>query len=178
MRQYRCTDISDTHYCQLRVLRCLSSSTTGQKFLQFHADQGLANITSLNDLLAGQMKCRIPDPFAQCEELNDWDLYAVDGHYHKAACFDPKSVSSKGELRAIATGHFFRMNMRTHHMSCFGMANPEDGKKKAHDMTVIKRSSADQFRNGASKSRKVMLIWNKACIDYRHWFKLKHTYGI
>ena len=34
-RQYRCTDISDIPYCQLGVLRCLSSSTTGQEFLQF-----------------------------------------------------------------------------------------------------------------------------------------------
>jgi hypothetical protein len=195
-RQYRCTDISDIHYCQLDVLRCLSSSSTGQEFLQFHADQGmaniepshffkslksprrLANITSLNDLLAGPMKSQIPDPYAPCTELADWDLYAVDGHYHKAACFDQKSENSKGELRAIATGHFFRMNMRNHHMSCLGMANPEDGKKKAHDMTVIKRSSADQLRNGAPKGRKVMLIWDKACINYRHWFKLKHTYGI
>jgi hypothetical protein len=42
------------------------------------------------------------------------------------------------------------------------MANPEDGKKKAHDMTVIKRSSADQLRNGAGKGRKVMLVWDKA----------------
>ena len=58
-RQYRCTDISDFLYCQLGVLRCLSSATTG---------------------------------------------------------------------------HFFRMNMRTHHLSCLGMANPEDGKKKAHDL--------------------------------------------
>lgn len=196
LRQYRCTDISDIHYCQLGVLRCLSSSTTGQEFLQFHADQGmaniqpshffkalqsprrLANITSLNDLLAAPMKHQIPDPYTQCAELDDWDLYAVDGHYHKAACFDKKSESSKGELRAIATGHFFRMNMRNHHMSCLGMANPEDGKKKAHDMTVIKRSSAEQLRYGAPKGRKVMLIWDKACIDYRHWFKLKHTYGI
>lgn len=195
-RQYRCTDISDIHYCQLGVLRCLSSSATGQEFLQFHADQGianidpshffktlksprrLANITSLNDLLAGPMKQGIPDPYAQCPELDDWDLYAVDGHYHQAACFDKKSISSEGELRAIATGHFFRMNMRNHHMSCLGMANPEDGKKKAHDMTVIKRSSAEQLRNGAPKGRKVMLIWDKACIDYRHWFKLKQVYGI
>ena len=43
-RQYRCTDISDIHYCQLGVLRCLSSSTAGQEFLQFHADQGITNI--------------------------------------------------------------------------------------------------------------------------------------
>jgi Transposase DDE domain len=195
-RQYRCTGISDIHFCQLGVLRCLSSSTTGQEFLQFHADQGvaniepdhffkalkssrrLANITSLNDLLAGPVKQRIADPYAQCAELADWDLYAVDGHYHQAACFDPKSKNSKGELRAIATGHFFRMDMRSHHLSCLGMANPEDGKKKAHDMTVIKRSSADQLRNGAPKGRKVMLVWDKACIDYRHWHHLKHTYGI
>ncbi len=195
-RQYRCTDISDIHYCQLGVLRCLSSSTTGHEFLQFHADQGmaniqpshffkalksprrLANITSLNGLLAQPMKRRIADPYAQCKELDDWDLYAVDGHYHQAACFDPKRENSKGELRATATGHFFRMNMRTHHLSCLGMANPEDGKKKAHDMTVIKRSSAEQLRNGAPIGRKVMLIWDKACIDYRHWHKLKHTYGI
>jgi len=195
-RQYRCTDISDIHYCQLGVLRCLSSSSTGHEFLQFHADQGitniepshffkalksprrLANITSLNDLLAVPMKKHIPDPYVQCAELDDWDLYAVDGHYHKAACFDKKTENSKGELRAVATGHFFRMNMRNHNMSCLGMANPEDGKKKAHDMTVIKRSSADQLRNGAAKGRKVMLVWDKACIDYRHWFKLKHTYGI
>lgn len=195
-RQYRCTEISDIHYCQLGVLRCLSSSTTGQEFLQFHADQGqadiapshffkalksprrLGNITSLNNLLAEPMKRRIADPYAQCEELDGWDIYAVDGHYHKAACFDPKTENAKGELRATATGHFFRMDLRSHHMSCLGMANPEDGKKKAHDMTVIKRSSADQLRNGAGKGRKVMLVWDKACIDYHYWHKLKHTYGI
>ena len=178
------------------MLRSLSSSVSGQEFLQFHADQGVANIepshffkalqsprrlanfTSLNDLLAGPMNHRIPDPYAQCEELGDWDLYAVDGHYHHAACFDKKTANSKGELRAIATGHFFRMNMRTHHMSCLGMANPEDGKKKAHDVTVIKRSTAEQLRNDAPKGRKVMLVWDKACIDYQLWSKLKHTYGI
>ena len=43
-RQYRCTDISDIHHGQLGVLRSLSSSTSGQEFLQFHADQGVANI--------------------------------------------------------------------------------------------------------------------------------------
>ena len=73
-RQYRCTDISDIRYSQLGVLRCLSSSTAGQEFLQVHADQGvaniepghffialkssrrLANITSFNELLAAPMK--------------------------------------------------------------------------------------------------------------------------
>jgi hypothetical protein len=139
-RQYDCAGISDIHYCQLGVLRALSSSTTGQEFLQYHADQNVAaidpshffkalqsprrvaNITSLNDLLSGPMNARVADPYAQCAELAGWDIYAVDGHYHKAACFDPKHTASDGTSRATATGHFFRMNMRTHHMSCLAMA--------------------------------------------------------
>ena len=195
-RKYDCTGISDLHYCQLGVLRCLSSATTGQEFLQHHADENVANIepghffkalksprrleniTSLNDLLAQPMNQRVPDPYAQCSELSGWDIYAVDGHYHKAACFDPKTKDSKGTIKAMATGHFFRMNLRTHHLSCLDMANPEDGKKKAHDITIIKRNSADALRYGAAKGRKVMLIWDKACIDYLLWFQLKHTYGI
>ena len=90
-RKYRCTDISDIHYCELGVLRCLSSAVTGHEFLQHHADQNvatidpshffkslksprrLANITSLNDLLAQPMNRLIADPFAQCEQLDDWD---------------------------------------------------------------------------------------------------------
>ena len=195
-RQYDCAGISDIHYCQLGVLRCLSSAVTGHEFLQYHADQNVAdiepshffkalkserrleNIISLNKLLAHPMTEHVADPFAQCNELEDWDIYAIDGHYHKAACFDPKHVASDGTLRAMATGHFFRMNMRTHHLSCLAMAEPKEGKKKEHDMAVIKRSTVDALRNGARVGRKVMLIWDKACIDYQHWYKLKHTYGI
>lgn len=195
-RQYDCAGISDIHYCQLGVLRCLSSSVTGQEFLQYHADQNvsaidpshffkalkskrrLENITSLNDLLSIAMTERVADPYAQCEELDGWDIHTVDGHYHKAACFDPKREASDGTSRATATGHFFRVNMRTHHLSCLAMAEPKDGKKKEHDMAAIKRSTADALRNGAPTGRKVMLVWDKACIDYQHWFKLKHTFGI
>ncbi len=58
------------------------------------------------------------------------------------------------------------------------MDKPKDGKKKEHDMAAIKRSTAEALRYGAVAGRKVMLSWDKACIDYRHWCKLKHTYGV
>lgn len=195
-RQYNCTAISDIHFAQLGVLRCLSSSATGQEFLQHHAEQNVAdidpdhffkalksgrrltNVTSLNDLLAPTMNSVVPDPYAQCLELNGWDLYAVDGHYQKAACFDPKNSGSEESPSATATGHFFRANLRTHHLSCLDWVAPKDGKKKVHDMTVIKRSTADCLRYGAPIGRKVMLVWDKACIDYLQWFKLKNNYGI
>jgi DDE family transposase len=196
-RRYDCTGISDINFCQLGVLRCLSTCSSGQEFLQHHADQNVANIdaghffkalkslrrleniTSLNDLLALPMKKHVPDPYAQCSELANWDIYAADGHYQKAACFDAKTINAKGELdSASATGHFFRLNLRTHHLSHLYLATPDDGKKKVHDITAIKRSTAEELRYGAAKGRKVMLVWDKACIDYQLWFRLKHTYGI
>jgi hypothetical protein len=40
----------------------------------------------------------------------------------------------------LAFSHdFFRVDQRTHHLSCLDMATPEDGRKTAHDITVIKR---------------------------------------
>lgn len=148
-RQYDCSGISDIHFAQLGTLRALSSSTTGQEFLQNHADQNvanidpghlfkalksprrLANLASLNDLLVAPMTGNVPDPYAQCTELDGWDLYAVDGHYHKAACYDPKSPDSKDVLKAVATGHFFRADLRTHHMSCLDMGRWRTGSRKS-----------------------------------------------
>lgn len=43
-RRYDCQLISDIHYCQLGTLRCLSTATIGQQFLQHHADQNVPDI--------------------------------------------------------------------------------------------------------------------------------------
>ncbi len=196
VRQYKCLGISDINFAQLGTLRCTSSAKTGQEFLQYHADAEVAdigadhffkalmskrrleNLTSVNQLLAGKITQQTVDPLAQFPELQKWEVNLVDGHYQKAACFDPKYKDSKDNLRSIATGHFFRMDLRNQHLSCLDLVKPDYGKKKTHDVTVIRRSTAAILRNGAAKGRKVMLVWDKACIDYQLWFDLKHTHGI
>lgn len=195
-KQYQCNGISDINFCQLGAVRCISSAKTGHQFLQLHADQDvadikpdhffkalkskrrLANLTSINQLLADKLSEKTLDPLAQFPELDKWEVNLVDGHYQKSACFDPKYIDSKNNLKSIATGHFFRLDLRNQHLSCLDLVKPNDGKKKAHDVTVIRRSSVEALRNGAAKGRKVMLVWDKACIDYRLWFDLKHTSGI
>ena len=52
------------------------------------------------------------------------------------------------------------------------------GKKKTHDITVIRRAMPETLRNAAAKGRKVLHAWDKACIDYRLWHRLKHNSGI
>ena len=193
-KQYSCTSISDLDFAKLGVLRCVSHAKTGHQFLQHHADQGqrdidpshffktlkskrrLANLTSLNELLRGTMAAAVLDPFAAFSELSGYDIYAGDGHYHHAAAFDPKPTSSTGKTNA--TGHFFRLDMRTHHLGHLDLGVPDYGKKRTHDITVIKRASREHLRNNASKGRKILYVWDKACIDYGVWSRLKHTAGI
>ena len=191
---YHCTSISDLDFAKLGILRCVSSAKTGHEFLQDHAEKGeaiigashffkalksprrLANLSSLNSGLLPVMRERCPDPLAEFKELDDFDIYAADGHYHHAAAFDPKPTKP-GE-KTIATGHFFRLNMRSHHLGYMELSEPDAGKKKAHDITIIRRASAETLRNGAAKGKKVLYVWDKACIDYHLWHKLKHSSGI
>lgn len=42
----RRTSTSDLHFCQLGVLRCMSSAATGREFLQYDADRNVADIDS------------------------------------------------------------------------------------------------------------------------------------
>ncbi len=193
-RAYHCTSISDLDFAKLGILRCISHAKTGQEFLQHHAEQGeadidpghffkalksprrLANITSLNALLLPVMRERCDDPFSRFEELAGFDIYAADGHYQHAASHDPKRGEEGGQT--IATSHFFRLDLRCHHLGYIALGEPDAGKKKSHDITVIRRAMPETLRNGAAKGRKVLYAWDKACIDYHLWHRLKHNSGI
>ncbi|MEX1048881.1 MAG: transposase [Akkermansiaceae bacterium] len=57
------------------------------------------------------------------------------------------------------------------------MGVPDHGKKRTHDITVIKRTTAATLRNNVPEGRKILYVWDKACIDYRKWSNLKATAG-
>lgn len=191
-RPYSCSAISDLDFTKLGILRCISHAKTGHQFLQYHADHGgadidpshffktlkstrrLANLGSLNELLRPVMSRKLADPFAAFKELEGYDIYAGDGHYHHAAAFDAKPALGK----ANASGHFFRLDLRTHHLGHLDLGVPNYGKKSAHDTTVIKRATTTALRNNAPKGRKILYAWDKACIDYGMWSRLKHTAGV
>lgn len=190
-KQYNCATISDLDYAKLGILRCLSPATTGNEFIQDHglktadiyevshffktlkSDRRLSNLTSLNALLKETNKELLPDIFAHCSELDNFDIYAGDGHYQHAASFDPKENGRK-----TATGHFFRLDLRNHHLDYISLEKPDWGKKKKHDARIIQEADPEALRNHAPKGRKIIYAWDKACIDYLQWGKLKHNNGI
>lgn len=191
-RRYDCHVLSDLDYSVLGIMRCISHAKTGHEFLQHHAEHGgrdenadlffkalkskrrLQNLTSLNEALAPVMSAKLREPIAHSPELKGYHFYAADGHYQHAACFDPRKSTSKG-LQKIATGHFFRCNLFTHHLSYLDLSRPGDGKKNDHDANVINRAKVETLRSHAKTGEKVVYFWDKACIDYGAWSRFKRS---
>ena len=195
-RKYNCTTLSDLDFLEMGVLRCVSASQTGREFLQHHGDHDrleidldlffkslksrrrIDNLYSVNHLINPLLRESVVDPFAEIPELDGYAIYAGDGHFHAAAVHDPKDISSAGNERKLATGHFFTLNLRTHYLNHLGTSDLRDERKGEHDMHLIKRSEIDQLRGGEPKGTKVILVWDKAGIDFRFWHKVKMSSGL
>ena len=45
-------------------------------------------------------------------------------------------------------------------------------------MRALKRQTTDTLRQGAAKGRKILYIWDRACIDFHQWHEWKNQFGI
>ena len=106
------------------------------------------------------------------KELDEHDLYAGDGHSHKAAVHDKRFDGAKQ-----ACGHVYLLNLRSQALVHLAVAD-QSPKESEHDMHVLKRTEIDVLRQGAPKRRKVLIVWDKAGIDFRQWHKWKSQGGV
>lgn len=109
------------------------------------------------------------DPFIHFKELDGYDLYAGDGHYHAAAVHDVKKSDKK-----YGTQHFYCIDLRSHALRHLALADTIGTRKKEHDMRALKRQNIETLRQGACKGRKVVYVWDRAGIDFLQWYKWKH----
>jgi hypothetical protein len=102
-----CPEFSDDDYLRLGVQRVLESSESGRAFLQEHGVRfentpELGNYFSslrsarrcevlrdTNVRLVGTAKRCLHDRLADIPELANYECFAGDGHWHKAAAHDP-----------------------------------------------------------------------------------------
>jgi len=107
------------------------------------------------------------------DSLADYHIYAGDGHFHAASAHDePDAVGSKH-----AIGHLYAFNLRNHFLSHLALGS-DLGKKKPHDIEVLKRLDAKKLRQGAAKGEKVLYVWDRAGIDFLQWHRWKSTSGV
>jgi hypothetical protein len=182
-----CPELSDPAWVSMGIQRALHESATGRAFLQTHGPdldfcpdfshyfhtlksaRRLQLLQEINQLFARNLKADLPDELAMFPQLDNFDLYAGDGHWHQAASHDPII-----DEKTYATGHFYVMNLRRRTL---GRLTTAQGKKE-HDMHALKRLTKQMLRQGAPVGRQVLYVWDKAAIDFPFWHHLKTTAGI
>ena len=101
-------------------------------FHTLKSQRRLQLLSEVNLSLVCSLKKFLPDELAVFPELADFDIYAGDGHWHRAASHDPII-----DQKTFATGHFYALDLRLGILSLLTMAKG----KKEHDMHALKRRS-------------------------------------
>lgn len=192
-----CPKHSDLDFLLTGITRSLEPVVSGREFLQLRFDspetswkrsnyfeanksgRRLDLVREVADELAAHVARKAPAwqwP-DNLPELDEFDIHLADGHYHKAAAHDPKDAKGK----SVPVGHFFARDLRRGVLRHFDTAVASDGKNKEHDMSLLKRMDTQILRCGAPrgkngrKGRKVLLVYDRAGIDFGQWQKWKHT---
>lgn len=188
--QRRCPSLSDQQWLKCALKRVIFNNRSGRDFLQtlaevFNHSIGVSHffetlkskrrnqmVAAVNHQLHLLMNQKMEDPFKPFAKLNKFDVYAGDGHYLEHACHDQEMDGKK-----YGVGHFFYLNLRTHAMGQLTLGDLIN-RKKEHDIRALKRQSADRLRLGAAKGRKVIWVWDRACIDFASWHYWKQKAGV
>jgi Transposase DDE domain len=186
-----CPDLSDQDWLLFGVLRSLQPVQSGRAFLQKDASllpacpelsqffetlkssRRLAFCSDATAALVSHLTPLLPDALAQFPALAGFEVWAGDGHFHAAAAHDPRD----SEGRKHPVGHLFMLNLRTHLVSHLTVCD-QDSRLKEHDMRRLKRTELSALRMLAPKSRRVIIVWDRAGIDFRQWHHWKQTGGL
>lgn len=182
-----CLEFSDENYVLLGVQRVLESSESGRAFLQEHGlrfemtpdyscyfdslksqrrldvlgDVALGLLTKANAILC--------DRLADIPGLANYQCFALDGHWHKAAVHDARHEGAK-----MAVGHFYSLNLRTHTLRHLATGQG----LHEHDMSALKRVKPRGLRQEVPKGKRVLLVYDKAGIDFDYWKRCRQECAV
>jgi len=183
----RCREFPDEDYVRLGVQRVLEMSESGRAFLQEHGlrfenTPGHSNyfaalnsqrrcdvIGSVGQALIGVADAVLDDRLAEIPELARYECFAQDGHWHKAAAHDPRHDGAK-----MAVGHFYSLNLRTHTLRHLAAGRG----LHEHDMSVLKRVKPKGLRQGVPQGKRVIVVYDKACIDFGFWKRCRQECAV
>lgn len=183
----KCPVFSDSQWIFGGVRRVLDSFDSGRDFLQRLLDDGsysgyfntlkskrrLQFVTDLEREICSEIENTFPDQISQAlPQLDGFNVYAGDGHFHTHATHDYKDQDKK-----YAVGHLYGLNLRTKalfHLTCADQENRD----KENDIRALKRLEINELRQDSPKGKKVIWVWDRAGIDFRQWHHWKKQNGI
>ena len=189
----KCAGLDDFSFIQTWVLRALEMVESGRGWLQkvrsilnssisisasfrtLRSERRLSMLEEVNNSVISQNDAIADDPFRSHRELDNFAIYAADGHYQACSAHEEPNQGKKRP-----TGHFFAADLRTHSMHHLDVARPDTMRKKKgeHDMHVLKRLDPEKLRMQEPKGRKVIIAYDPAGIDFIQWRKWKKSKGI
>jgi len=182
-----CPELPDSDWLALGVLRVLHAVPSGRGFLQeigpgldncpdvgrffdaLRSERRLALCSEADALLAASLSEVLPDALAGVPELDGFDVYAGDGHWHRAAAHDRRPFP---DAPKSSCGHFYALDMRRDMLRHICGADGIN-REHEHDMRALKRQTLASLRRGARKRRKVLYVWDRAGIDFAAWEQWK-----
>jgi hypothetical protein len=182
-----CPEFSDAVWMHMGVQRVLEASESGRGFLQEHGlrfdnppgyNNYFASLKSerrrdlareVNWNLITTVEAKVGDRLADIQELARYACFAADGHWHKAAVHDARHDGSK-----MAVGHFYALNLRTHTLRHLAAG---EGLHE-HDMSALKRIKPKGLRQDVPKGTRVLIIYDKAGIDFDYWGRCRRECAV
>ena len=183
-----CTELTDSEFTYLGILRSISVVDSGHHFLQTMAEvygkplplstyfKSLksprrtkmieALMTQSYQLHCEQLASLEIDYLKEFPELDGYNVEIADGHFMAHACHTEKGENGK----AYAAGFIYAMNLRN------GLVNPfcciTNGTVRHHEIPVLRDHIEAQNKQHTS-TEKNLTIYDKAVIDYVWWNKQK-----
>ena len=154
-----CPGFADSDFMGLGVQRVLECSESGRAFLQeqgvrfantpghsnyFAALQSERRRDLLREVSVGLIAAAattLHDRLERIPELDNYECFALDGHWHKAAAHD---LRHEGVKRAV--GHFYSLNLRTHSLRHLAAGQG----LHEHDRSALKRVKPKGLRQGCA----------------------------
>jgi len=192
--QRECKSFSDLEYLKMGIGRTIMAVSSGRDWVQQYQmnENSKVSVGDFFDALksprrmamieeAAQKIClkvnestkSNHDPFYCFPEMKKFAVYATDGHSNKASAHDPLIKDKK---RACA--HIYSLNLRTHSMTHLTHCQPNEGKKKKHEIMALKELDSSILRMNERTGIKVIHAYDPAIVDYAAWRKWKNTKGI
>ena len=180
-----CPEYSDADWLRLGIQRVLERVESGRAFLQEHGPRFGYQPTRANYFAAQNSPRRLglvrdvnqrllaaaalPDRLADIPELARYECFALDGHWHQAAAHDARHDGAK-----MAVGHFYSLDLRGHTLRHLAVG---EGLHE-HDMPVLKRLEPSGLRHGVPKGTRVLIVYDKAGIDFDYWKRCRHECAV
>ena len=140
----------------------------------------LSFVQEASNQVVTTMRGEMPDLLDTVPGLENFEVYAGDGHWHEHATHDAAKPRKSGDGNAeskYATGHLYGIDLRRRSLVHLTHCD-EITRRKEHDMRALKRLDSEKLRQGTPKGKKVLWIWDKAGIDLNQWYKWKQSKGI